>query len=383
MKIAMIGQKGIPSRSGGIEIHVEEIAKRLVQKGCEVDVYCRKSYCDEKQKTLEGVNTIFTPYINTKRLDAITHSFTSLIHALFGHNDIIHFHALGPSTLAIIAKVLGKKVVCTVHGLDWKRSKWGGFSSRFLKFGEYATARFAHRTISVSESLVDYYREKYKKNVDYIKNGVEIKECVSPETIREKWGLESKAYFLYLGRLVPEKGIHYLIEAYKRLSTDKKLVIAGGSSHSDDYERELHLKAGDNEKIIFTGFVQGRILEELLSNAFVYVLPSDIEGMPISLLEAMSYGKLCLASDIEENRAVISRYGITFKHRDIDDLSKKMDMILNDEENLNISRSTIIEYIKNNFDWDDAADKTMKLYVELLKKDNKSNVKRKQIGDLY
>lgn len=383
MKIAMIGQKGIPSRSGGIEIHVEEIAKRLVQKGCEVDVYCRKSYCDEKQKTLEGVNTIFTPYINTKRLDAITHSFTSLIHALFGHNDIIHFHALGPSTLAIIAKVLGKKVVCTVHGLDWKRSKWGGFSSRFLKFGEYATARFAHRTISVSESLVDYYREKYKKNVDYIKNGVEIKECVSPETIREKWGLESKAYFLYLGRLVPEKGIHYLIEAYKRLSTDKKLVIAGGSSHSDDYERELYLKAGDNEKIIFTGFVQGRILEELLSNAFVYVLPSDIEGMPISLLEAMSYGKLCLASDIEENRAVISRYGITFKHRDIDDLSKKMDMILNDEENLNISRSTIIEYIKNNFDWDDAADKTMKLYVELLKKDNKSNVKRKQIGDLY
>lgn len=355
----------------------------MVQKGCEVDVYCRKSYCDEKQKTLEGVNTIFTPYINTKRLDAITHSFTSLIHALFGHNDIIHFHALGPSTLAIIAKVLGKKVVCTVHGLDWKRSKWGGFSSRFLKFGEYATARFAHRTISVSESLVDYYREKYKKNVDYIKNGVEIKECVSPETIREKWGLESKAYFLYLGRLVPEKGIHYLIEAYKRLSTDKKLVIAGGSSHSDDYERELHLKAGDNEKIIFTGFVQGRILEELLSNAFVYVLPSDIEGMPISLLEAMSYGKLCLASDIEENRAVISRYGITFKHRDIDDLSKKMDMILNDEENLNISRSTIIEYIKNNFDWDDAADKTMKLYVELLKKDNKSNVKRKQIGDLY
>lgn len=380
MKIAMIGQKGIPSRSGGIEIHVEEIAKRLVRKGCEVDVYCRKAYCDKKRKDVEGVKTIFTPYINTKCLDAITHSFTSLIHALFGKNDIIHFHALGPSALAFIAKLTGKRVICTVHGLDWKRSKWGGFSSRFLKFGEYATARFADRTISVSESLVGYYREKYKKHVDYIKNGVEIKECVPPELIGEKWKLGSNDYFLYLGRLVPEKGIHYLIDAYKRLNTEKKLVIAGGSSHSDNYEKELHLKAGDHKNIIFTGFVEGRILEELISNAFIYVLPSDVEGMPISLLEAMSYGKLCLASDIEENKAVISQYGFTFKHGDIKDLTQKLVMILMDERKLNISRASIIEYIKNNFNWDDVTDRTYELYAELMKKEK---IKQKQLGDLY
>lgn len=380
MKIAMIGQKGIPSRSGGIEIHVEEIAKRLVKKGCDVDVYCRKSYCDKRKKTFDGVRTIFTPYINTKCLDAITHSFSSLIHALFGHNDIVHFHALGPSALAFIAKLTGKKVVCTVHGLDWKRSKWGGFSRCFLKFGEYCTARFADRTISVSESLIGYYREKYKKNIDYIKNGVEIKECVQPKIIDEKWKLAYNSYFLYLGRLVPEKGIHYLIDAYKKLNTEKKLVIAGGSSHSDDYEKELHQKAGDDENIIFTGFVQGRIFEELMSNAFVYVLPSDIEGMPISLLEAMSYGKLCLASDIEENKAVISKCGITFKHGDVNNLTEKMGIIISDERKLNISPTPIIEYIKNNFDWDDIVDRTYELYDELMKKDK---VKQKQLEDLY
>ncbi|MGI6085681.1 MAG: glycosyltransferase family 4 protein [Acetivibrionales bacterium] len=379
MKIAMIGQKGIPSRSGGIEIHVEEIAKRLVKKGCEVDVYCRKSYCNKREKAYEGIKTIFTPYINTKCLDAITHSFTSLIHALFGRNDIVHFHALGPSALAFIAKLAGKKVVCTVHGLDWKRSKWGGFSSRFLKFGEYCTARFADRTISVSESLIGYYREKYRKNIDYIKNGVEIKEYVEPKLIDEKWKLAGNSYFLYLGRLVPEKGIHYLIDAYKKLSTEKRLVIAGGSSHSGDYEKELHQKAGNDENIIFTGFVQGRILEELMSNAFVYVLPSDIEGMPISLLEAMSYGKLCLASDIEENKAVLSGHGITFRHGDINDLTEKMAIIIRDERKLNISPASIIEYIKNNFDWDDSACRTYELYAGLMKK---GKVEHKHLEEL-
>lgn len=368
MKIAMIGQKGIPSRSGGIEVHVEEIAKRLVQKGCMVDVYCRDRYCIQKAESLSGIKTIFTPYINSKRLDTITHSFLSLFHALFSRNDIVHFHALGPSTLAFIAKLFGKKVVCTVHGLDWKRSKWDNISKRFLKFGEYATARFSDRTISVSKSLQDYYMEKYGKEVDYIRNGVDVKTYIEPELIRTRWLLTKGSYFLYLGRLVPEKGIHYLIEAYKRLTTDKKLVIAGGSSHSDDYEKELKNMAMENSNIIFTGFVQGQMLEELLSNAFVYVLPSDVEGMPISLLEAMSYGKMCIASDIEENKAVISDYGYTFSHGDINDLADKMRQTLDEEKTININNREIIQYVRVNYDWEKASQETYKLYAELLKK---------------
>lgn len=381
MKVAMIGQKGIPSRSGGIEVHVEEIAKRLVQRGCEVDVYCRESYCQKKGKTFQGITTIFTPCINSKRLDTITHSFLSLMHALFKGNDIIHFHALGPSTLAFIPKLLGKKVVCTVHGQDWKRSKWGRLSKLYLKFGEYATAHFSDRTISVSESLLDYYQKKYGKDIDYIRNGVEIRDRVPPALISEKWGLKENGYFLYLGRLVPEKGIHYLIEAYEHLKTDKKLVIAGGSSHSDAYEKELRTMARNNQDILFTGFVQGQPYEELMSSAFAYILPSDIEGMPLSLLEAMSYGRICLVSDIEENKAVISDYGYTFQAGNALDLTEKMQDLLQDEKRTNIKSEDIIQYVRINFDWDKASEETYELYGKCLAKDVPK--RKKQAGDLF
>jgi glycosyltransferase involved in cell wall biosynthesis len=368
MKIAMIGQKGIPSRSGGVEVHVEEIAKRLVQKGCEVDVYCRKGHCLEKGGCYQGVRTIFTPCLRSKSLEAITHSFISTLHAIFRRNDIIHYHALGPSILAFLPRLFGIRVVCTVHGLDWQRDKWGGLSKKVLKFGEYASAKFAHRTISVSEALVDYYRKKYNKEIEYIRNGVEIKKAPAPTQIKERCGLEEDSYLLYLGRLVPEKGVHYLIEAYGRTDTDKKLVIAGGSSHSDDYEKELHAMAEGNRNILFTGFVYGPILEELLRNALIYILPSDVEGMPISLLEAMSYGQCCLVSDIAENRAVVSGYGYTFKQGDPADLAAKLQMLLRQGEMVHKDRERIIEYVMENFCWDKSADRTLQLYGGLCRK---------------
>lgn len=369
MRIAMIGQKGIPSRAGGIEIHAENIAKRLVELGCEVDVYCRRQYCDQEYKDgYQGINIKYAPYINSKHLDAITHTFFSTIKALFSGCDIFHYHALGPSTLAFIPRVFGKKVVCTVHGLDWQRGKWGGFASKFLKFGEYATARFANATISVSKNLVHYYQNKYGIVPAYIPNGIERPVNAEPDVILKKYGLVKDSYILFLARLVPEKGAHYLIQAYKALKTYKKLVIAGGSSHSDDYEKQLREMAKDNDNIIFTGFISGQELNEFYSNAYLYVLPSDIEGLPISLLEAMSFGNCCLTSDIPENMSVIEDMGYSFKKSSIEDLTSKLDMLLRDENRVRSIKQHTADFVIRRYDWIEVSRQTKEVYESIVKK---------------
>lgn len=368
----MIGQKGIPSRAGGIEIHVEEIAKRLVYLGYEVEAYCRKGYCDwnfESSKFL-GIDIKYTPYINSKHLDAITHTFTATIRALMSKCEIIHYHALGPSTLAFIPRIFGRKVVCTVHGLDWQRGKWGRLAVAFLKFGEFATARFAHKTINVSKNLTEYYKDKYNLETQYIPNGIERPDFYSPVLINEKFNLEANDYILFLARLVPEKGAHYLIDAYKGIDTTKKLVIAGGASHSTDYEIELRHLSEDNKNIIFTGFVRDRELAELYSNAYFYVLPSDIEGLPISLLEAMSYGNCCLVSDIPENLSVISTMGYSFQKSNVEDLREKMNILINDSEKVKMVKKYAADYIIRKYNWDQITVKTSNVYKSIYKKGN-------------
>jgi len=365
MKIAMIGQKGIPSRAGGIEIHVEELSKLLVNLGCEVEVYCRKKYCDVLLNEYNGIRLKYTPFIGTKHLEAITHTFFSTIKALLSKTDIFHYHALGPSTLAFIPRLFGKKVVCTVHGLDWQRGKWGGLASRYLLLGEYATAKFAHKTINVSKSLVKYYKDKYNKETVYIPNGVDKKEICEPDIIVKKYNLKKDGYILFLSRLVPEKGAHYLINAYKNLNSDKKLVIAGGASHSNDYVKEIHYLADNNSNIIFTGFVKGKELEELYANSYIYVLPSDIEGLPISLLEAMSYGNCCLVSNIPENTDVIENMGYTFKKGNVEELTSILHNLLENEENVNLIRKKVSSFVLEKYKWEEIANKTFELYKNL------------------
>jgi glycosyltransferase involved in cell wall biosynthesis len=351
MKIAMIGQKGIPTRSGGVEIHVEEIAVRLVERGHEVVVYCRKNYCISKLSEYKGIRLKYISSINTKHLDAIIYSFLATIHALTKGFDIYHYHALGPCTVSWIPRLFGKKVVCTIHGLDWQRQKWGQFASAYLKFGELCCARVPHKAISVSESVQRYMKNKYNKEIEYIPNGINIPDRKEANIIKAEYNLNKNDYILFLARLVPEKGAHYLIEAYNRITAGKKLVIAGDSSHSDDYVKSLGKLAENNENIIFTGFVSGDRLAELFSNAFLYVLPSDVEGMPISLLEAMSHGLKCLVSDIDENRSVIGDYGCSFRRGNIDDLSDKLSSILDEKVKFHDS-DALVNYIRGYFNWD-------------------------------
>lgn len=314
LKIAMIGHKRIPSREGGIEIVVEQLAVRMVQVGHRVDVYNRAGHhvsgteSDNKNKLKQyrGVRIITIPTLENKKLNAVVYSFLATIRALFGQYDVIHYHAEGPCSMLWIPHLFGIHTVATIHGLDWQRSKWSGFAEKFLLFGERVAVKYADEMIVLSANMQKYFMDTYGRKTVLIPNGVVRPEKKSDDHIREKWGLTKGCYVLFLARLVPEKGVHYLLDAYKEIQTDKKLVIAGGSSHTDDYVEKIKEKASQDSRVLMTGFVQGELLEELYSNAYVYVLPSDVEGMPISLLEAMSYGNCCLISDIAENLEVVT-----------------------------------------------------------------------------
>lgn len=329
MRIAMVGSKGIPATWGGVERHVEEISKRLVAMGHEVTVYCRPYYTATSDRYYEGVRLVKLPTVQSKNLDAIAHTFVSTMHAICRRYDIVHYHAIGPSSLSLLPRISGKKIVATVHGLDWQREKWAGKAKTFLKFGEYASVKFPHRTIAVSRYLKGYLEEKYSRPVDYIPNAVLDPVFLRPNKIHE-YGVGERDYLLFVARLVPEKGCHFLLDAYKRLNPDMKLIIAGGSSHSDDYVEELRKHASD--KIIFTGYVFGETLQELYSNAYCYVHPSTIEGLPFTLLEAASYGNCVIASDIPPNAEVVEDTGVLFKTQDVDDLHSRLSQIISQPE---------------------------------------------------
>lgn len=369
MKIAMIGHKRIPSREGGVEIVVEELSTRLVKLGYQVDVYNRKGKnvqdknADKENKKLKeykGVRIITIPTINKKGIDALLYSVLATIRALFGHYDVIHFHAEGSCAMLWLPHLFGIRTVATIHGLDWQRSKWRGLATKYIKFGEKIAAKYADEIIVLSNSVKQYFKETYNRETNFIPNGVNRPERREPKIIKEKYGLDKNSYILFLARIVPEKGLHYLIEAYKKINTDKKLVISGGASHTNDYLRKIKNIVKDNPNIIMTGFVKGEELAELYSNCFIYCLPSDIEGMPLSLLEAMSYGCRCLVSNIEENVQVINEYGYIFKKSSIEDLKNKLNDILSNEVEKN--EQVISNYIQQKYDWNKIIQETIKLY---------------------
>lgn len=371
MKIAMIGHKRIPSREGGVEIVVEELSTRMAALGHDVTVYNRSGhnvsgrendgYSYQKRFEYEGVHVVTVPAPQKKSLNAIVYSFLATLRACMQPYDVIHFHAEGPCVMIPLAKLFGKRCVATIHGLDWKRSKWGGFATKFLLFGEKTAARHADAIIVLSSNVKEYFLDTYGRNTFYIPNGINIPERQHAKLITEKYGLRGEDYILFLARIVPEKGLHYLMEAYHRMNTNKKLVIAGGSSHTDEYMEQIRHMAEEDDRVILTGFVQGRMLEELYSNCYVYVLPSDIEGMPISLLEALSYGKRCLVSDILENTEVTGTLADTFHHGDSHDLQEHLEHILANPDMIP-EADTIRTYIQDRYDWNIVVKETLMLY---------------------
>lgn len=370
MKIAMFGHKRIPSREGGVEIVVEQIATRLAQKGHDVICYnrgghhvCGEEYDIKGINEYKGVKIKSVPTIDKKGLAAVSSSFFAGIKSAFSSVEIVHIHAEGPAIMSWLPKLLGKKVVVTIHGLDWQREKWkSGFGSKYIKLGEKMAVKFADEIIVLSKGVQEYFKDVYNRDTVIIPNGIEKPDIKPCNLIREKFNLEKDSYILFLGRLVPEKGIHYLIEAFLQIETDKQLVIAGGASDTDEYIKHLYYLANNNEKIIFTGFVQGEILEELYSNAYIYVLPSDLEGMPISLLEAMSYGNCCVVSDIEECTQVIGDVGIKFSTGDYYSLLSELKYLCDNEEIVRGYKGKASEYICSKYNWDEIVEKTENIY---------------------
>ena len=259
MKIAMIGHKRIPSREGGVEVVVEELSTRLVKKGHIVDVYNRKgnniqdaNADKDKQKLTEykGVKIKTIPTLRKKGLEALVYSFFATIKALFRKYDVIHYHAEGPAAMLWLPHFFRIRTVVTIHGLDWQRAKWGGFAKRYLKFGEKISAKYADKIIVLSKNMQEYFIKEYKRETEFIPNGIEKPEYKKPEIIKKRYNLEKDSYILYLGRIVPEKGIHYLLEAFKEIDTTKKLVIAGGASHTNEYLQEIRKKASEESRVI-------------------------------------------------------------------------------------------------------------------------------------
>lgn len=373
LNIAMIGHKRIPSREGGVEVVVEELSTRLVRLGNKVTVYNRGGHHvsgkkfdnnsnKQELKEYKGIRIVTVPTIDRKGFAALTSSFFATIKALFGHYDCIHYHAEGPSMMLIIPHIFGIKTVVTIHGLDWYRSKWSGFAVKYLKIGEKVAAKYANEVIVLSKNVQQYFKDTYNRDTVFIPNGIEKPEILPVKIIKEQWNLDKDNYILFLGRIVPEKGLNYLVNAFKNVVTDKKLVIAGGASDTDEYMNELKLSANTDRRVIFTGFVQGQALQELYSNAYFYSLPSDLEGMPLSLLEAMSYGNCCLVSDIPECTEVVENKGVIFKSSNIEDLRTKLQMLCDKPEIVENFKSTAVDFICKKYNWNDIVNKTLKLY---------------------
>ena len=322
MRIAVIGSRGIGSDYGGIERMLDELCPRLCRLGHEVDVFCRP---DARPELQPGLRTIPVPAIPGKHLDNISRSVVSLVQAV-GRYDIIHFHAVGPGILSALTRLAGQPSLVTIHGLDARRDKWGWAARGCLTAAEQTLVGCATGITVVSETLRRYFLERYDIRVTFIPNGVAQKPAVAPGAFLAAEGLAPQRYVLFASRLVPEKGCHDLIDAFARLRTDMRLVVAGGSG-SPDYIAALRARA-DPARVIFVGHRTGAELAELFSNAFLFVLPSYIEGMSMALLEALAYGLPMLTSDIPENRAVLGGHGTYFAPRDIPGLARALQSLI-------------------------------------------------------
>lgn len=368
MKIAYIGQKGIPVRTGGIERHVSELAPRLAENGWEVLVYTRPWYSKDL-KEYKGVKLISLPSIRTKHLDAITHTFLATLDVLRREVDIIHYQGIGPSFLSFIPRIFKPKavVISTFHCKDYLHQKWGWFARVFLKISEYITCSVPHGVLVSSNYAQKEVLDRYQKDALVLHNGGDFGQTEPAKEIAEKWGLEGNDYILTVSRLVKHKGIHSIIEAFKSLpELETKLVIVGEGAFTDDYEKQLKKLAENDKRIMFVGNQEGKVLQELYSNAKVFIQASESEGLSMALLEAMASGRPVIVSDIPENLEAVGSAGLTFVNRSSKDLADKISLIYNEPEKaLELGHLAQIR-VKENFTWDQVALDLNMIYHQVL-----------------
>lgn len=367
MKIVVTGTRGIPDISGGVETHCENLYPRIAAMGHDVTVIRRRCYVsdDNRIKEYKGVRLVdlYTP--RKKSFEAIIHTFLAVIKARRMKADVLHVHAIGPSIMVPLARLLGMKVVMTNHGPDYDRGKWGRMAKLVLKTGERWGTRFSNRVIVISTVIADILRKRYgREDTDLIYNGVNKPPVSGRTDYIESLGLKSGKYIVTIGRFVQEKGFHDLIEAYKRLNLkDIKLAIAGDSDHPDQYSEELK-RMGREAGVVFTGFIKGEMLNQLGHNAALFVLPSYHEGLPIALLEAMSEELDVVVSDIPANKIKELDDDDFFPVGDVEALAARIKKKLEQQ-------ATPRRYDLTNYNWDRIAEDTVKVYEEVIRKTTK------------
>jgi glycosyltransferase involved in cell wall biosynthesis len=364
MRIAFIAVKGIPI-GGGIENVTEEIGSRLVQKGHEVLIYSSRDY-GTRDGIYKGMEIRTVPSINTKSLHKLSICYLATRDVMLNDRaDLVHVHAVGPSLFSFFPRRKGIPTVVQTHGMEWQRDKWGLLGKTFLRLANLSVVHFPNAATAVSKVQNRYYREKYNTEVVYIPNGVAPVEKLNPDWLLTQ-GIKPNRYILFAARLVEEKGVHFLIEAFRKIKTDMQLVIAGDAAHAEKYKSLLKELAGGDPRIIFTGFVTGAPKEELFSNAYLFCLPSTLEGLPIALLEAMNYENCCLASDIPENLEALEIYGYTFRNRDPDDLLRVLSKLIDNPVMVTEKKGAARDHVRRNYSWDRVTDQLESLYLSLL-----------------
>ncbi|MHC4123596.1 MAG: glycosyltransferase family 4 protein [Planctomycetota bacterium] len=364
MKIAFLVVKNI-ARGGGIEKYTWELGRRLVARGNEVTVYSMKHYHDEPKES-NGIRVIKVPFLPFRTTEKITASASAAFYSFLASKpDIVHFHSVAAGTFAWMLRLRKLACVLQMHGLEWKRCRWGRIGSSALRFLEHSSLKQATVCTAVSKVQCDFIKARYGIDMKYIPTGTDIREKRPPREIY-KLGLEPKQYILFASRLVREKGAQYLVRAFRKLDTDIKLVIAGDAPGEGKFKKELFQLADNDKRILFPGWVQGRLLDELFSHALVYVQPSVVEGLSISLLEAMSYDNPCLVSDIPENLEAVGDAGFVFRNRDVDSLYEKLKWILENRHEATAVGFKGRERVRKYYSWDNITDEFEQLYMDVL-----------------
>ena len=380
VRVAFIGGRGVVSKYSGIESYYEQAGHELARLGHEVTVYCR-SYFTPPMNTHNGMRVRRLPTIRSKHLETVVHTLLSTAHAMTSDYDVVHYHCLGPALFSFLPRLAGKKTVVTVQGLDWQRGKWGRIAARVLRWGEAAAVSSPDATMVVSRTLQQHYRQQYKRDTIYVPNGATLAPRRLPRKLIE-WDLLADNYVLFLGRFSPEKNCHLLIDAFENLHTGMKLVLAGGSSggssHSDSYAESL--RRHESDQIRFLPWVSGSDLEELLSNAALFVLPSELEGLSLALLDAMAAGVCVLTSDIPENNEVVDGAGFTFHRGDQADLERMLDLLIHNPELRHQSATRERERIQGQYLWPEIARLIERAYYNVLGWSPNEHVPSEQIA---
>ncbi len=363
MNIALIGTRGVPANYGGFETCVEEVGKRLVERGHSVTVYCRASYYEDKPKTYLGMDLVYLPNIRRKSLDTLSHSFLSVCHALFKGFDVFMIFNSANSPFMLLPKIMGKKAAINTDGLEWKRGKWGAFAKKYYKFSEWVAVKLANRVVTDSPILESYYREEYGVESSCIAYGAPIKKSRNPGLI-ESLGLKPGEYFLQITRFEPENNPLLTIQAYNKLDTDKKLVLVGGVKYESDYSTRI--KKGASDGVVMPGFIyDAELLTELWCNSHAYIHGNEVGGTNPALLQSMANGAFVISVDVPYNREVLGDGGI-FYEKTPDNLADKMRWTLENTAQLDGYIERAIERIEERYTWDGITDKYEALFESLV-----------------